>query len=175
MSAKLTPKQQRFIREYLIDHNGTQAAIRAGYSPKTANEQSSQLLAKLNVKAAIKEATEKVAAKLEITHERIIAELAAIGFSDIRDHVDYGPQGVTLREGKTDSRCVSEVSQKPLGFGKGAQIRLKLHDKIQALNIMANRLYGLPVQKLEHGGKIDLGLVVLPAIEEEAQSDASSK
>ena len=52
--AAITPKQQRFCEEYVIDLNGTQAAIRAGYSAKTANEQSSQLLAKLHIQDCIK-------------------------------------------------------------------------------------------------------------------------
>ena len=49
----MTPKQQRFVEEYLIDLNATQAAIRAGYSAKTANEQGCRLLANVNVSAAI--------------------------------------------------------------------------------------------------------------------------
>ena len=52
----LTDKQQAFVNEYLIDMNGTQAAIRAGYSPRTANEQASRLLANVNVKAAVEAA-----------------------------------------------------------------------------------------------------------------------
>ena len=52
---KLTPKQEMFCREYLTDLNGTQAAIRAGYSLKTANEQAAQHLAKVSVQSRIKE------------------------------------------------------------------------------------------------------------------------
>jgi len=55
----LTPKQQMFIREYLIDLNATQAAIRAGYSAKTANEQASRLLANVNIKAHVQAAMDK--------------------------------------------------------------------------------------------------------------------
>ncbi len=51
----LTPKQARFVEEYLLDLNATQAAIRAGYSAKTANEQGSQLLAKLSIRQAVAE------------------------------------------------------------------------------------------------------------------------
>lgn len=64
--AGLTPKQADFVREYLIDLNGTQAAIRAGYSPKTANEQSSQLLAKLHIANAVAAAQAERAAKCDI-------------------------------------------------------------------------------------------------------------
>ena len=57
----MTPKQQRFVEEYLIDLNATQAAIRAGYSKHTANEQGSQLLAKLSIQAAVAEGHERIA------------------------------------------------------------------------------------------------------------------
>ena len=49
----LTPRQARFVKEYLVDLNGTQAAIRAGYSSRTANEQAARLLANISVKAAV--------------------------------------------------------------------------------------------------------------------------
>ncbi len=52
----LTPKQARFVEEYLLDLNATQAATRAGYSKKTANEQGAQLLAKLRIRQAVAEA-----------------------------------------------------------------------------------------------------------------------
>lgn len=71
----MTPKQERFVAEYLVDLNATQAAIRAGYSAKTANEQGSQLLAKLSVRAAVDEALAKRAGKLEITAEKVLRDI----------------------------------------------------------------------------------------------------
>lgn len=59
MLAKLTIKQRRFIDEYLVDLNATQAAVRAGYSPKTAKEQGSRLLTNVHVAAAFREALDK--------------------------------------------------------------------------------------------------------------------
>ncbi len=81
MADKLTPKQQQFAREYLVDFNATQAAIRAGYSEKTACEQGSRLLANVKVQAEIQRLGQKSAAKLEITRESIMRELAAMGFA----------------------------------------------------------------------------------------------
>lgn len=69
---KLTPKQQAFVAEYLIDLNATQAAIRAGYSEKTANEQGSRLLANVSVQAAIQEAMDKRSEKVEITQDYVL-------------------------------------------------------------------------------------------------------
>ena len=71
----MTPKQRAFAREYLIDHNGTQAAIRAGYSAHTANEQASALLAKPNIRALVDAGTKKKAQKLELTAERVLADI----------------------------------------------------------------------------------------------------
>jgi len=78
----MTQKQQRFVDEYLIDLNATQAAIRAGYSAKTAQEQSSRLLSNVMVQGAIAEGKVKAAAKAEITTEIVIAGL----FAEASDH-----------------------------------------------------------------------------------------
>lgn len=63
---QLTPKQLAFCEQYIIDLNGTQAAIRAGYSPKTANEQAAQLLAKLSIQEKIQELRQAVSEQAEI-------------------------------------------------------------------------------------------------------------
>ena len=71
----LTPKQARFVEEYLIDLNATQGAIRAGYSKKTANEQGAQLLAKLSIRQAVAEAQAIRSKRTEITQEEGIPSL----------------------------------------------------------------------------------------------------
>lgn len=68
----LTPKQETFCREYLVDLNGTQAAIRAGYSEKTANEQSAQLLAKLSIKEYVQSLMDKRAERTDITADYVL-------------------------------------------------------------------------------------------------------
>lgn len=76
--AGLTPKQEAFVREYLIDLNGTQAAIRAGYSAKTANEQAARLLAKANVAEAVSAAKAERAEKTGINAEWVLRETADV-------------------------------------------------------------------------------------------------
>ena len=71
----LTPNQQRFVEEYLIDLNATQAAIRAGYSAKTANEQAARLLAKVSIQSAVSDAKAKRSEKTEITAEWVVEQL----------------------------------------------------------------------------------------------------
>ena len=73
--ANLTPKQQRFVEEYLIDLNATQAAIRAGYSEKTAQEIGSENLSKPMVAKAIAEAQEKLSNKTQVTVEMVVQGL----------------------------------------------------------------------------------------------------
>ncbi|MFB5761039.1 terminase small subunit [Paenibacillus medicaginis] len=81
----LTAKQKLFIKEYLVDLNATQAAIRAGYSAKTANEQGARLLANVSVQAAIQVAMDKRAAKLEITADMVLERWWAIATADPND------------------------------------------------------------------------------------------
>ena len=91
--AKLTPKQQRFVDEYLIDLNATQAAIRAGYSEKTARDIGCENLAKPNIAKVIEEAQEKLSNKAQVTVEMVVQGL-------LNEAQDYA-------EGSTQSARVS--------------------------------------------------------------------
>ena len=146
----LTAKQQRFFDEYLIDLNATQAATRAGYSKKTANEQGSRLLANIGVSAAIYRRMNERSGRLEITQDMVPRELAKIGFSDIRKVVRWGETQVRMIDGDEDgaedmvpyhglalidstdvddatAAAIAEVSQGRDG------LKVKLHDKKGAL------------------------------------------
>ena len=89
MTKTLTPKQATFVREYLVDLNATQAATRAGYSARTANEQGARLLANASVAAAVRAGQEKRAAKTEITAERVLEEFWAIAMADPNELVQF--------------------------------------------------------------------------------------
>ena len=69
--SKLTKKQEAFCREYVVDFNGRQAAIRAGYSKKTADEQASRLLTNVKVADRVKELTNEQSKRLEITADEL--------------------------------------------------------------------------------------------------------
>lgn len=77
----LPERQQRFVGEYPVDLDGTKAAIRAGYSEKTAAQQASRLLKNVNIQKAIKEKLEERQERTEITADRVLRELESIGFS----------------------------------------------------------------------------------------------
>ena len=86
--AKLTPKQERFVDEYLVGLNATAAAKRAGYSEKSASRIAIELLNKTHVSAAIQARRDKLRGKLEITQEAVLQELASIAFANGTDFVN---------------------------------------------------------------------------------------
>lgn len=140
--AKLTPRQRRFVDEYLIDLNGAAAARRAGYSATCAKSYSANLIGKPHVAAAIAEAKSERLQRTHVTQDRVIAEYARLAFADIREFVDWGPDGVVLKpsDGLADeqARCVAEVTETRTQHG-GSR-RVKLHDKKGALDALARHL-----------------------------------
>jgi len=95
-SRELTPKQRRFVEEYLIDLNATQAAIRAGYSEKTANEQGARLLANVSVSSAVSAGQAARSKRTEITADRVLQELARVGFANLSDVTNWGSKEVAF-------------------------------------------------------------------------------
>ena len=79
----LTPRQARFVKEYLVDLNGTQAAIRAGYSAHTANKQSTRLLTNADIKAAVEAGAAKQHAQLDLTAQKVLTELLGVGYAEV--------------------------------------------------------------------------------------------
>lgn len=92
----MTKKQKRFVEEYLIDLNATQAAIRAGYSPATAKEIGCENLTKPNISEAIAKAMAERSRRTGVNQDRVLQELAKIAFAKITDAVD--PKTATVRE-----------------------------------------------------------------------------
>lgn len=94
----LTPKQQKFVEEYLKDLNATQAAIRAGYSVKNAFKIGSETLQKTTVKQAIEGAISKRNKRSEITQDRVLEELALFAFGDVQDTAAWGKGGLPAKD-----------------------------------------------------------------------------
>jgi phage terminase small subunit len=145
---RLTAQQQRFVDEYLVDLNGTQAAIRAGYSAKTAQEQSSRLLSNVMVAAAVTAGQAARAKRVGITADRVLRELARVGFSDVTNYEFGGARGVVLSNGspKTAMRAVSSIKQRTrtVEIGEATvvtqEVEFKLWDKVSALEKMGRHL-----------------------------------
>ena len=133
----LTPKQKRFVAEYLTDLNATQAAIRAGYPPSSANEMACHLLAKSNIEEIVAAGIARRNARVEVTQDRVIAELARIGFADTRDL--YHEDGTPKAPNELDPHTAAAVSsvETVIRVGKDgkeeATYRLRLHPKVPAL------------------------------------------
>jgi phage terminase small subunit len=84
-SPNLNRRQARFVEEYLVDLSATQAAIRAGYSKKTAKEMGAENLTKPHIALAIEEAMKERGKRTEIEADRVLQEIARLAFSDIRN------------------------------------------------------------------------------------------
>lgn len=104
MTKALRPKHVRFVQEYLIDLNATQAAIRAGYSAKTAEQQGPRLLGNAGIAKAIFEAEQRRSARTEIAADAVLHELSAVGFSDIGDILDFQRTRTPVETCQRDSR-----------------------------------------------------------------------
>lgn len=134
----LTPKQQRFVDEYLIDLNATQAAIRAGYSARTAGKIGPQLLGKTGIRAALRARQEALRAETGVRQERVLAALAAIAFADIDDYIESSETGDRLRPmsalTSAQRSAIADARQFRDGFS------LRLHSRLKALDMLARHL-----------------------------------
>jgi len=163
----LTDKQRRFVDEYLVDLNATQAAIRAGYSQKTAASIGEENLRKPEIAKAVQDAQAARAKRTEITQDMVLRELAKIGFSDIRKIVRWGKTELRVADAEEDgatevhhglalvsvdeidddtAAAISEISEGREG------LKVKLHDKKGAL-VDIGRHLGMFKERVEHTGK----------------------
>jgi len=156
MSKKLTDKQSVFVREYLIDLCATQAAIRAGYSPKTAGQVGFENLKKPEIEKAIQKAFKERAKRTEVTADRVIDELAAIAFANMGDYLSIDEKGnvqldfTMLQE--ADLRALSKFTQKHISKLDGSDIietKFDLSSKVNALRMLGEHL-GIFKQKIEY-------------------------
>ena len=123
----LNPKQERFCQECLVDLNGTQAAIRAGYSPHTANEQSSQLLAKLNVQDRVAELQAARAQRLKVTQDQVVREFAKLAFVNMQDFITVQADGSAYTDlsklTRDQAAAIQEITVNQYTEGRGDAAR----------------------------------------------------
>ncbi len=133
---KIRAKQAQFVQEYLTDFNATQAALRAGYSPKTAYSIGQRLLKKVEIQAELARARQEAAVKTGVTPEKVLAEAGRLGLSNMKRLAKWGPGGVRFLDSdelaEEDAVCVQEVSETTTK--EGGTIRIKLHSKNDALD-----------------------------------------
>ena len=158
----LTAKQERFVEEYLIDLNATQAAIRAGYSERTADVQGPRLLGNVGVAEAIEQAQEERKERTGITQDRVLEELALLGFANMQDYMRVTSDGdayLDLSElTREQAAAITEVTVEDFKDGRGEDARdvrrtkFKLADKRSAL-VDIGRHLGMFKDRVEHTGK----------------------
>lgn len=150
----LNPKQERFVQEYCISLNATDAARKAGYSPKSANRFCIELLSKTHVQDAIQFKRKELATQSNITCLRVLQEYASVGFSDIGNIVERDPdtQSISLRdlEGMAPHirasiasvSCDESSLQMPGegGLRTTTKMKVTLHSKLDALNSIVKML-----------------------------------
>lgn len=153
----MTKKQKRFVEEYLIDLNATQAAIRAGYSPDTAGSIGAENLKKPEIKSRIDKAMAERSRRTGINQDRVLQELARIGFAKITDVVDPDTAKIRPDASEDDLACIQSIKIKPNEFGTEREV--KLYDKKSALVDLGKHL-GLFKDKLELTGDMDLNITV---------------
>lgn len=166
----LTDKQKRFCEEYLIDINATQAAIRAGYSPKTAEQTASRLLRNVKVQEYIAKRQKELSRSTEITQERVIKELALIAFSNNADYAHVVEKKMQVEAGGAlvdvldkDGKPVmyrtvepvlteelTEEQKRALAVIKKGRdgLEVKSCDKVKALELLGKHL-GIFTDKIE--------------------------
>ncbi|HXP75929.1 MAG TPA: terminase small subunit [Stellaceae bacterium] len=138
----LTPKQTRFVDEYLLDMNASAAARRAGYRETSAAQNGHGLARRPNVAAAIEARLAERRARLHVTAERVIAELARIAFADIGAIMDWSADATTLKPpgeiSPDDRAAIAEIAV--VKRGDGVATRVVLHDKERALEALCRHL-----------------------------------
>lgn len=156
-----------FCKEYLVDLNATQAAIRAGYSAKTANEQGARLLAKVSIQDRVQQLKVKRSDRTEITADRVLKELASIGFAKVNDFLKIVEFHRPFASYDNESDDEKEKEDKPVRVASTYKvvdikttdqikpehlpaiasvkegpngIEFKLHDKVKALEMIGRHL-----------------------------------
>lgn len=151
---KLTAKQKMFVHEYLVDLNATQAAIRAGYSEKTAEVIGFENIRKPNIEKAIQKAMDERAKRVDVTAERVLQELAHMAYDDIKNYLSYRTEKTLLDYDDTgkpiigykqvvdvlDSDVVDTRNIQEISINNKGEFKFKLYSKADALNALGKHL-----------------------------------
>ena len=148
----LNDKQERFVQEYLVDLNATQAAIRAGYSKDTAKSIGSENLTKPDIQDAILKAKAKRSKRVEISQDRVVQEMAKLALADPRNLLDAEGNVKPPHEwDDVTAACVSAIETKTDKDGN-VTYKVKTWDKNTALTNLGKH-FGTFVEKHEITGR----------------------
>ncbi len=157
---KLPPKQQLFVYEYSKNFNATEAALKAGFSSKTAYSQGSRLLKKVEIKEAVEERIQEQIKKVGVTKQRVLTELARLAFSDNRKLYDADGRLKLPKDWDDETAAAvagTETFEEFGGRGEDRKLngytrKVKTWDKTRALELLAKHL-ALITEKADPGDK----------------------
>ena len=167
----MNDKQMAFAREYVVDYNATKAAIRAGYSEKSAYSQAHDLLKKPEIMAKISELEAKAARRTEISKDMVLRELARVAFVDPRKLFDENgrPKDLESIDDDTAAALASVDILEEYDFDDGNRVlightkKYKWADKLRALEMLGKHL-GMFTDKVHVEGSVDTGADKLAGI-----------
>jgi phage terminase small subunit len=147
VAKQLNPKQKRFCEEYLKDLNSSQAAIRAGYSEKTAGQIGHELLKKPEAAMYIAALKNQRSNRTQISADRVLEELSNIAFANIVDIVTADRDGLVIRDienlTKEQQVAIAEsgsVTTVGMHGNSNTSVKTKMHDKLGALKLLCQHL-----------------------------------
>lgn len=163
----MTPRKERFCYEYIIDLNAAQAAIRAGYSPRTAKSQGQRLLTDVDVRTLIERLKAERLERAKVTADEVLIGMSGMFRTDMGQIMRWGPNGgeVFDSEGLDTAARASVQSVKVRrqrllkGSGEDAapweveDIEVRLVDRIRIADLLMRHL-GLLTERVEHSGAI---------------------
>ncbi len=141
-SRPLSRTQQRFVEEYRVDGDAAGAALRAGYSAGSAARAAARNLRHPAVLAALGVGAEEGKPRNEVTPDRVVRELAAIGFTTLRDVCRWDGEHLELMDSASLSAeqvaAIAEITE--TSSSRGSTVRVKLHSKLRALELLARHV-----------------------------------
>jgi phage terminase small subunit len=149
-------RQEMFCREYIISLNATEAAIKAGYSKRTARQQGQRLFTNVDVQERIAELQKESFGRAEIDADRVLKELEHLATYDPRKVLDWGPDGFRIKDSSEltaqEAKIITGLSESPSQWGWRRQV--KLADRLRALELLGKH-YSLFAKRLHISGPDD--------------------
>ena len=166
----LTKKQKRFIEEYLIDLNQTQAAIRAGYSTHTARQIAAELMTNPKITDATDKALARRSKRTGINADRVLLELAKVAFNNLTDVLSSMEEAMVRGDAcRDDTAAIASIKVKvtPTETGNIVERELKTYDKLKALELLGKHL-GLFSESIKLTGEVGVKIIDdIPEADEE--------
>lgn len=149
---RITAKQKRFVNEYLVDLNATKAAIRAGYSVRTARAIAAENLTKPYIQKQIQKEMADRAARIEVTQDKVIRELGCIAFANIFDYLKIQDNKIVILNMEqiplAALPAIAGIKETECG------VSFRLCDKLRALELLGRHL-GMFKDKVEISGSLE--------------------